>query len=146
MVNRTVARAPSPAPGHEHSASQAPALPAPGLGLAGAWTRPATPLLRFLLVLLFAFGLMCIYLWQLSTVTNITYRIDDLKATAAVLEHVNAQLARQVAAQNAPSAIEEAARARGMGPVATPVFVSASGSGAPAGAGAESGVEQPALP
>jgi hypothetical protein len=140
MVSRTVARAPSFGPGREQVAPQVPALPAPGRPLAGALSRPAAPLLRFLLVLLFTFGLACIYLWQLSTVTNMTYEIDGIRATAAVLEHANAQLAGQVAAQNAPYQIEQAARDRGMGPLATPVFVARPNTDAPAGAG------QPALP
>jgi hypothetical protein len=145
-ISRHVARAPSIAPGHEQSASQVPTLLAPGRGLAGTWSSSVTPLLRFLLVLLFAFGLMYIYLSQLSTVANITYQIDDMKVTATVLEHTNAQLAGQVAAQNAPGEIEQAARARGMVPAATPVFVAAPGSAAPANAGGESGLAQPALP
>jgi hypothetical protein len=146
MISRTVAQAPSFAPGHEQSASQDLTLFLPGRGLAGTWSSSVTPLLRFLLVLLFAFGLMCIYLSQLSTVTKITYQIDDMKVTTTVLEHTNAQLAGQVAAQNAPRKIEDAARARGMVPAATPVFVAAPDSAAPANTGGESGLALPALP
>jgi hypothetical protein len=146
MISHTVARAPSFVLRHEQSAAQADTLPAPGSGLADAWSRPVTPLLRFLLVLLLAFGLMCIYLSQLSSVTSITYQIDDMKATTTVLEHANAHLAGQVAAQNAPLEIEQAAQALGMGPAATPVFVAAPDSAAPADTSEQSGRVQPTLP
>jgi hypothetical protein len=144
MISRTVAGAPSF--GREQSVPQTPALPVSGRPLTGALSRPAAPLLRFLLVLLFAFGLMCIYLWQLSTVTSMTYEIDDIRATAAVLERTNAQLAGQVAAQNAPRVIEQAAKERGMGPVATPVFVAQPNPNPPAGSSDNTGHAQPALP
>ncbi len=146
MISRTVARAPSFGPGREQSGPHSPALPAPGQGSAGSWTRPATPLLRFLLVLLFAFGLMCIYLWQLSTVTSMTYQIDEMTSAAAVIEHANAQLAAQVAAQNSPRAIDESAIELGMGPVVTPQFVAPSHTDASTGSNADSSLEEPALP
>jgi hypothetical protein len=127
MISPTIIKPPAWSPSYEESVASVPAVLAPGTSAADVpVTRPAaavSPLLRFLLVLLVACGLTCVYLWQLGTVTTINLETKDLQAQIDGIEHQNVDLMLDVATQTTPGQIEREARALGMQAAPTPVFV-----------------------
>ena len=79
--------------------------------------------LWFLLFLLAACGLTCLYLWQLSTVHAIQVETVSLRSEVTQYEQDNVDLMLEVAAGNTPAQIENNAVAMGMVPVTPDLYL-----------------------
>jgi cell division protein FtsL len=86
--------------------------------------EPTTGLVRFLLVLVLASALTCVYVWQASTIAAVEHDTTRLRLRLAELERQNTSLMLQLAQWNAPAYIEAQARQQGMIPVRQPRYVS----------------------
>ena len=119
MINRTVIPAPSWPAEHKRAPRAGSTVAAPARVREDVHSEPvagaASPLLRFLIVLVFACALTSIYLWQLSEVSTLQRETTDLRTIIAEKEKENTTLMVDVGVRSAPAEVEKQARALGMG-------------------------------
>ena len=89
----------------------------------GLLAEPNSRLMKFVTVLVAISALTCVYVWQISTISDIDSATATIKAEAVEIERANAGLLLQVTQWNAPAYIEREAQLQGMAPGRQPVYV-----------------------
>ena len=103
-----------------------PAARAPGLwpALRDAWQAGLkSGFFHFLLILVLASGLTCLYVWQTTAISTIEHDTDVLHAGIRQIERENVALIVQVARWHAPGYVAQKAAEQGLVSGQSPLYV-----------------------
>lgn len=94
-----------------------------GAVLRGLFAGPSAWLIRLALITVVVSLLMCVYLWQVTTIQDIETDTRDIQQKIDQLEHDNVTLMLQLAQWNHPAFIERTARQQGLTPGKAPLVM-----------------------